>query len=237
MSAGDIDDQLGPEGKLTELRHEYPDLDTYLSKIGDLKIERACVPFGAGISEDGQTIYIDPRINTILDGIDLAPALAIHESTEWGLRTFCAIGTDYANDPEGHRLANRAEHNAVGLLLTAVADDADEAWKIYDDFINPQITKLEHDEIGAVAPDMDLYPYEGSRLLAYMEKAQARAEAKPDLRYTDQGSPEEHCANCEYYLPEGACYYVLGLVSKAGWCENWESEEDSDVDEDPQDKA
>jgi hypothetical protein len=227
MSAGDIDDTLGPEGRLTALRAQYPDLDRYLSRIGDLKVERACVPFGAGISNDGLTVYIDPRIDTICDGTDLAPALVVHESTEWALRTFCEIGEDYANDPTGHRLANRAEYVAVGLLLAHKAEDAEEAWQIYDDFIDPQVMKLEFDTIGAVAPDLDLYPYAGNAgLEGRVRAAQERAETKEELHYTDKGSPEEHCANCEYYLPDRACLYVLGEVSKAGWCENWEGEDD-----------
>jgi hypothetical protein len=226
MSAGDIDDTLGPEGRLTALRSTFPDLDQYLSRVGDLKVERACVPFGAGISQDGLTVYIDPRIDTNCGGTDMSPALVVHESTEWALRTFCEIGEDYANDPTGHRLANRAEYVAVGLLLAHTAEDGEEAWQIYDDFIDPQVMKLEFDTIGAMAPDLDLYPYAGARLEESVRTAQQRARTKEELRYTDQGSPEEHCANCEYYLPDRACFYVLGEISKAGWCENWEGEDD-----------
>src|SRR6202035_3796358 len=109
MSAGDIDDRLGPEGSLEELRAKCPDLDAYLRIANALPwVKTFSIPFLAGISNDGQTRYIDHRLDTILRGFDISPALATHESVEWAIRRWTGIGEDYTTDPRGHRLANRA---------------------------------------------------------------------------------------------------------------------------------
>jgi len=67
MSAGDLDDHLGPAGELARLRATHPDLDAYLKwaldfGAGDaIPIERAQAPFGAGISRGGSRVYIHPH--------------------------------------------------------------------------------------------------------------------------------------------------------------------------------
>ena len=71
MSAGDIDDRLGPEGELDSLRTEYPSLDAYLNSAPAINRDYN-IPYGAGISEDGQTVYIDSRLDTMVDGVDCA---------------------------------------------------------------------------------------------------------------------------------------------------------------------
>src|SRR5213593_954562 len=86
MSAGDVDDKLGREGELEELRARNPELDRYLSGMDSIPIRRAGVPFGAGISESGETVYIDSRLDTVVDGVNVDQALLTHEVVEWGLR-------------------------------------------------------------------------------------------------------------------------------------------------------
>src|SRR5215469_7202092 len=110
MSAGDIDDVLGPQGELERLRALHPELDEYLTRAWRFSPARGFfIPFGAGISEDGLTAYISYDIQATIRDIDCSSALVRHETTEWALRKFCGIGEDYADDPRGHRLANRAE--------------------------------------------------------------------------------------------------------------------------------
>ena len=103
MTAGDIDDRLGPEGLLESLANETPALHDYLKQMDNHPILRACIPFGAGISTDGRVRYIDRRLDTVLNDVDISLALATHESVEWALREFCQIGVDYAKQPLGHR--------------------------------------------------------------------------------------------------------------------------------------
>ena len=79
MSSGDIDDILGPENGVAELRLKSVQLDTYLQYVDSRPILRAHIPFGAGISEDGQTVFIDSRLDLNLNGVDVSPALATRQ--------------------------------------------------------------------------------------------------------------------------------------------------------------
>ncbi len=171
MSAGDIDDRLGPEGELASLRTEYPSLDAYLNEAPNVINYMYNIPYGAGISENGQTVYIDSRLDTMVNGVNMSDALATHETTEWALREFCQIGTDYAADPRGHRLANRAEYEEVHRLLGAQFINPEAAWEAYDDALDPQIRRIEHAEIGKAPADLALYPYEGTAILDRLREA------------------------------------------------------------------
>lgn len=171
MSAGDIDDKLGPSDELSRLRSENPELNKYILYIPARRIVRAEVPFSAGISQDGYVCYIDPRLNTILDGVDISPALREHECTEWALREFCQIGMDYASDPRGHRLANRAEYEKVSELFPGRIDGW--LWEYYDIFLDPQVRFIETAPLTSVPKDLDLYPYASDeKLLARIKEAQ-----------------------------------------------------------------
>jgi hypothetical protein len=171
MSAGDIDDTLGPEGELEAFRAQYPDLDQYLQDAVSYPPVRAGIPYGAGISRDGSTPYIDERLDTVLDGIDVSPALVTHEVVEWGLREFAKIGVDYDYDPKGHRIANRAEYSAVAQLFPNL--DPQEAWESYDEFIDPQVRRIERSPLSGVPSDLATYPYEDDdKMMEKIRKAQ-----------------------------------------------------------------
>ena len=171
MSAGDIDDRLGPATELERLEATNAELRTYLAWArSNITIERATIPFGGGISKDGKTAYVHPDLDCTVNGIDCIFAVATHEFTEWALRQFCRIGEDYADDPRGHRLANRAEYDEVYRLL--VNDDyaqdqnkAEEAWDAYDSHLDPQLTALEHAPLTNVPSDLALYPYESDEAM------------------------------------------------------------------------
>ena|SRR5258708_7429867 len=177
MSAGDIDDRLGPEDQLAELRAEHPELDAYLVMAWNLAPVRTFfIPYGAGISADGARPYISNDLQSNINSIECGQALVRHETTEWGLRHFCAIGEDYANDPRGHRLANRAEHDLVLSLL-----DREDAWELYSMIIDPQIILAERQEFEdrAIPFDLALYPYDEDlkrKLIEAMENERSREE-------------------------------------------------------------
>lgn len=158
MSAGDIDDRLGPVGELSRLRRKFPQLNQYLQTVDSLEIHRATIPFGAGISKYGQRPYVDERLDLEFDGKNVAVCLRAHECTEWALRKWADIGVDYDFDPRGHRLANRAEFEELARLHGSA--DEDELWDAYNEFLDPQLRKLEHAPLTNVPPDLALYPYE-----------------------------------------------------------------------------
>lgn len=165
MSAGDIDDRLGPEGELDRLKAENTELRAYLETINDLEIDTNewTIPYGFGISTDGRVRYGDHRLNCFLDGVDISIGPATHESVEWAVRRFCGIGEDYAHDARGHRLANRAEYEVVASLFPNLPPD--DAWDKYDDFLDPQIRKIEHAPLTKVPSDLALYPYEDANVM------------------------------------------------------------------------
>ena len=169
MTSGDIDDRLGPKGELERLRASHVQLDTYLSYLESRPVLRAGVPFGAGISTDGQTVYIDSRLDTVVNGTDVSLALATHEQVEFGLRQFAGIGEDYETDPRGHRLANRAEYEAVATLFPEL--DANDAWDVYDEHIDPQVRKIEGEALTNVPYNLATYPYEHDEAMMTKIKA------------------------------------------------------------------
>jgi len=157
MASGDIDDQLGSEVELNRLMTQFPDFARYYDQIEDIPISTAFhIPYGAGIAELGTHVYVSSDINPVVLGVDCSRALAYHEATEWALRKFAGIGVDYAHDPAGHRLANRAEAMCAARLLDKPLA---EGWRIYSRYIDPQVRYDESEPVRDCPPDLALYPY------------------------------------------------------------------------------
>jgi len=53
-----------------------------------------------------------------------------------------------------------------------------------------------------------------------------RTYSKESVKYTDNGSKEEHCSICEYYVNQTTCKIVVGRIKPEGWCEKFEDKED-----------
>jgi len=157
MATGDIDDILASAAGLALIRQHNPELDAYLTEAYHFTpIRTFFIPYGAGISSNGKRVYISYDLQTTIDGVECANALVRHECTEWGLRYFLGIGTDYASDPRGHRLGNRAEHDRVVELL-----DRPDAWDLYAEVIDPQVILAEREDFEdkPIPQDLALYPY------------------------------------------------------------------------------
>ena len=45
---------------------------------------------------------------------------------------------------------------------------------------------------------------------------------KSDARYTDHGTPQEHCSLCRYFMRPDACELVFGRINPKGWCRFFE---------------
>jgi len=174
MASGDIDDRLGSAEQLERLCVRYPDFDQYLSIWSIVPIRTFFVPFGAGISADGQRVYISYDLQTVVDGVECESALVRHETTEWGLRRYCDIGTDYSSDPRGHWLANRAEHDRVVQLLSRPS-----GWELYCEIIDPQVIldeRLDFED-KPIPFDISFYPYpESIRMKLREAMLNARSE-------------------------------------------------------------
>lgn len=104
------------------------------------------VPYVAGYSKDGKTIYIDRHVKLNMNGTDITPFLLVHEKTEKALLD--NFDLDYM---QAHHVALHAEKRAV--------EHAGLDWKKYSDFIDPFIKKLGHEKLDDVPKDLDLEPY------------------------------------------------------------------------------
>lgn len=128
------------------------------------------LPYLAGYSKDGSTIYIDRHLPTSLKigarDIDPDPFLKVHEHVE---KSFIdALGYKYA---AAHEIASRAEDRAV------VAAGIDRM--AYNKALQPYIKADEHERLQSVPPDLDLTPYESDpALMARMKSAMHNGPSK-----------------------------------------------------------
>ena len=108
------------------------------------------VPYLAGYSEDGRTIYIDCDLpKTFSDGGKRFPAhpfVILHESVEKALVDQLGLVYQHA-----HQIALRVEQAAVR--------DAGASWRKYDAFMQKYIKLAEERPDLRLPPDLDLKPY------------------------------------------------------------------------------
>ncbi len=108
------------------------------------------IPYLAGYSIDGQTIYIDRGIPLVamIDGKKcfIFRALIIHEAVEKAVMDRYNMIYMLA-----HQIALRVEEN----LITAMGID----WVAYEDFLAPYIKRAEKEKLTNIPADLDLKPY------------------------------------------------------------------------------
>lgn len=105
------------------------------------------VPYVAGYSEDGKTIYIDRHFNHILNGINVEPYVIFHERIEKALLHIFNM-----HYQEAHALATYAEKQKVGSL-----------WKKYNLFVMNQYKHIHVEKLKNVPYNLDLTPYEDEK--------------------------------------------------------------------------
>ena len=139
-------------------------LDAILRRVGKLDREHD-VPYLAGYSIDGKTIYIDrhlPRTMTYKGRkIAVDRYLIMHEEVEKTL--IDQLGLHYLH---AHQIATRAEEAAVradGIL-----------WRDYDRFMQRFVKSIGDERLQKVPEDLDLRPYRDEHdydLIVRMHKA------------------------------------------------------------------
>lgn len=137
-------------------------LDKVLEKV---KVDRDYdIPYTAGYSTDGGTVYIDRRLPKSYEGkggkVVVYPFLIMHETVEKAL--IDQLGLNYM---QAHQIALRAEEGAV----LAFGYD----WKEYDNFMQDWTKKILDGKIESVPADLDMTPYEDmdSTLVPKMREA------------------------------------------------------------------
>jgi len=109
------------------------------------------IPYLAGYSRDGKTIYIDRHIpkGFVDDGgreVATDGFLILHEAVEKGLLD--ALGLHYQH---AHQIALRAEEAAVRA--------ANVKWRQYDRFMQQFIKEVGDERLARIPLDLDIKPY------------------------------------------------------------------------------
>lgn len=146
-------------------------------------VRRYNVPYVAGYSVDGKTVYIDKDLpktllvrNTDAGGklkrMYIDRYLILHEATEKGLMRSYGLRYQHA-----HQIALRIESELVR------ADGF--VWQDYDRQLKPFIKVAEEDVVDDLPPDLDLTPYEDTadlELLSKMQKAMLDKRKQAEAR-------------------------------------------------------
>lgn len=138
-------------------------LDAILRRVGKLD-RRHDIPYLAGYSTDGKTIYIDRHLPRTMPWkgrkVEVDRYLIMHEEVEKTL--IDQLGLHYLH---AHQIATRAEEAAVradGIL-----------WRDYDRFMQKYVKHIGDERLRKVPEDLDLKPYRDEHdfdLIARMRK-------------------------------------------------------------------
>lgn len=153
-------------------------LDAILRRV---RVDRSYdVPYLAGYSSDGKTIYIDRHLpeRFVCQGRRTAVDryLILHEAVEKTLIAQLDLHYQHA-----HQIATRAEEAAVR------ADRI--PWRAYDRFMRRHVKQMGSERLRRIPPDLDLKPYRDEHdrdLLVRILKAE---EAGRSPRRTREGPP------------------------------------------------
>ena len=167
------------------------------------KIDRSHdIPYLAGYSNDGKTIYIDRHMPKMMNyqgrDIDTDRYLILHEEVEKTL--IDQLNLHYLH---AHQIASRAEQAAVRA--------AGVSWREYDRFMQKHVKVLGHERLTKVPADLDLKPYRDEhdddlvkRMLAGIEKGVApkgvdkeRVRRAIDKHMPDLGLPKKEKAKAK----------------------------------------
>jgi hypothetical protein len=137
------------------------------------------IPYLAGYSLDGKTIYIDRHIpETFTHGgrtVSVDRYLILHESVEKALIDQLDLHYQHA-----HQIATRAEEAAVR------ADRI--SWRAYDRFMGRHVKEVGSERLRRVPRDLDLKPYRDEHDADLMDRIQ-RAEKTPKPPRSKRAAP------------------------------------------------
>jgi hypothetical protein len=149
-------------------------LDAVVRRVKDLDREHD-IPYLAGYSRDGKTIYIDRHMPATMRykgrAVDTDRFLILHEEVEKTL--IDQLDLHYLH---AHQIATRAEEAAVraaGIL-----------WRDYDRFMQKYVKKIGDERLKKVPADLDLKPYRDEHdfdLLRRMQEAVDAGKTPPGI--------------------------------------------------------
>jgi len=146
-------------------------LDAILRRVK--KLDRTHdIPYLAGYSQDGKTIYIDrhlPKSFTFRGRtIEVDRFLVLHEEVEKTL--IDRLGLHYLH---AHQIATRAEEAAVNAQRVT--------WKAYDRFMQKYVKSVGDERLQKVPADLDLKPYRDYHDYDLMQRMEQHLDQAPGL--------------------------------------------------------
>jgi len=231
MSSGDpskYDDAPGSLAKLRAVLLRFPAVGAAL-RVQRRINRRWPVPYLAGISTDGRTVYVDEHIPERIKGIPVDKYLEVHEATEYALyRVALRDGklAKFLGETATARASTAAKYEPVHHLATAaeqytlISDGYD--WDVYREGLEPLYRPIEHEVFKRIPPDLATYPYSGAELKRILA-SQKRSKLTPEeANYLEYAPTARRCELCKYFLPRlSKCEIVSGKISAEGSCDKF----------------
>jgi hypothetical protein len=156
------------------------------------------IPYLAGYSQDGKTIYIDRHMPKTMKyagrEIDTDRYLILHEEVEKTL--IDQLDLHYLH---AHQIASRAEQAAVRA--------AGVRWRDYDRFMQKYVKRIGDERLTKVPADLDLKPYRDEHdydLVQRMLACIARGEAPAGIKAEHvRRAVERHMPQLQDFKPKG----------------------------------
>ena len=159
-------------------------LDAILRRVKKLDREHD-IPYLAGYSQDGKTIYIDrhlPKSFTFRGRtVEVDRFLILHEEVEKTL--IDQLGLHYLH---AHQIATRAEEAAVNAQRVT--------WKAYDRFMQKYVKSSGDERLQKVPADLDLKPYRDYHDYDLMQRMEQHIEHAPGLGAKLKGELKSYAA-------------------------------------------
>lgn len=203
MSRGDpAYDDIPPAGALAELRalrSEHPALDERIAAKRAISWKYD-VPYLGGISSDGATVYLDPKLKELPEWVHCL--ITLHEVVEWSLKPW---KRDYE---DRHHMATAAEDQFVTTLGHTAAQ--------YRRLLHPYYQPIETEKIASIPPDLDLSPYSG-QLRQVLYDLQHGKVSKLSVDY-GHGTYHRQCGKCQMFSTPHKCSLVAGYIEASDVC-------------------
>ena len=159
-------------------------LDAILRRVKKLDREHD-IPYLAGYSRDGKTIYIDrhlPKSFTFRGRtIEVDRFLILHEEVEKTL--IDQLDLHYLH---AHQIATRAEEAAVNAARVT--------WKAYDRFMQKYVKSIGDERLQKVPADLDLKPYRDYHDYDLLQRMERHTELTPGLSASFKAELESYAA-------------------------------------------
>lgn len=207
--------------RLRAWRAKWPEIGDFLRK--DRRIDREWdVPGGAGISRDGDTIYLDRRFPRVAGDIPIDKYVAlVRVPLEWILLRILGRRAGIADmqsmamakwAPTAQKLARAGEF--IALTMDGYT------WEDYAQGLESIPMFL--DQVSRPPPDLALYPYSGPLRAGLARRMREQRLPKGVVDYR-VGSDAHRCGLCVMFMPRTErCTLVAGVIEAQMTCDKFE---------------